>query len=189
VTVPMFCAHANRRQFNMCSQRVGPSTETCYIYSDSFQWSQTTMQLVLELFDFLCNAEVIGDGDSSVQSSGEWECLASHDDELICLLCLEDSCTMITHVQYMQYYRDLSRHLGHMPGNMSRPTDMLLPTTEAELVATYMESMEDEITIVEQLMSTTQHVFLVIKKLIKDGLILVVKQGELPEDRILANST
>ena len=128
----------------------------------------------------LCNAEVIGDGDSSVQSSDEWECLASHDADMICLPCQEDSCTLITHVQYMQYYRDLCRHLGYMSGSM---------TTETELVASYLEGVEDEIMNVEQLMSTTQHVILVIQKLIEDGLFLVVEQGELPEDRILRSTS
>ena len=75
-----------------------------------------------------------------------------------------------------------------MSGNMNRPTDMFLPTTEAEPVASYTESIEDEVMTVEQLMSTTLHVCLVMQKLIEDGSILVVKQGELPEDRILINS-
>jgi len=124
----------------------------------------------------LYNAEVIKDDDSSIQSSDEWECPASHDSDMICLLCQEDSCTLITQVQYMQYYRDLSRHLGYMSGNM---------TTEADLIGCYIIEIEDEITNVEQLESTTQQVCLVIQKLIEDGLILVVEQGELPEDRVL----
>ena len=101
---------------------------------------------------------------------------ASHDSDMLCLLCQEDSCTLITQVQYMQYYRDLSRHLGYMSGNM---------TTEADLIGCYIVEIEDEIANVQQLESTMQQVCLVIQKLIEDGLILVVEQGELHEDRIL----
>jgi hypothetical protein len=115
-----------------------------------------------EIVHLFCNAEVVGEDNSSVQSSDEWDCLAKDYDDSICLLCLEDGCTMITYVRYAQYCRDLSTCLDHTSADIS----------EADLVALYVEGKGYEIEIEEQ-----WHVCLVIEKLIKDGLILAVRQA------------
>jgi hypothetical protein len=131
-----------------------------------------------EAVHLLCNDEVVHEDASSVQSCDE--CLAEGCDDLMCLQCLEDSCTMITYEQYDQHFRYLSEHLAHMSLDS-------MEVTFDDIDVCYLESKEDEIETEEQLMSTIHHGALIVEKLIEEGLFIVVRQAVLPENRIIAN--
>ena len=108
------------------------------------------------------------DGDSS-----EW-CVAKDDE--ICVCCIRDNCTVLSKVEYEQYSRKLTGQLAKQQSNK-------IVTTEADLVAWYLESIEDELQTGIQFDHMFKLICRITDKLVREG-VFIATEGQDSDDEV-----